>query len=91
MRRGLKSNTSIGSTAPANSAKSVDSPMSRNRGKIWENRLDLGNSETVSHPLRATSSSNYCRTESAVSFSREECFCIWSSEFAHDFARLSRT
>jgi hypothetical protein len=40
MRRELKSNTSIGSTAPANSAKSVDSSMSRNRRKIWENRLE---------------------------------------------------
>ncbi len=42
MRRGLKSNTSIGSTAPANSAKSVDSPMSRNHAKMWENRLETG-------------------------------------------------
>ena len=42
MRRDLKSNTSIGSTASANSAKSVDSPMSRNHAKIWENRLETG-------------------------------------------------
>ena len=42
MRRDLNSNTSIGSTAPANSAKSVDSPMSRNHAKIWENRLETG-------------------------------------------------
>ena len=42
MRRDLKSNTSIGSTAPANSAKSVDSPMSRNHAKILENRLETG-------------------------------------------------
>jgi hypothetical protein len=40
MRRELKSNTSIGSTAPANSAKSVDSSMSRNHAKIWENRIE---------------------------------------------------
>ena len=42
MRRGLNSNTSIGSVAPANSAKSPESPMSRNHAKIWENRLETG-------------------------------------------------
>ena len=68
MGRDLESNTSIGSTASANSAKSVDSPMSRNRGKIWEKRLDLGNSEAVSNPGRPTTSGNYCRPERAVSF-----------------------
>ena len=40
MRRDLKSNTSIGSTASANSAKSADSPMSRKQAEIWENRLE---------------------------------------------------
>jgi hypothetical protein len=42
MRRGLKSNTSIGSFAPANSSKSSDSSMSRNPRKIWKNQLELG-------------------------------------------------
>ena len=42
MRRGLKSNTSIGSSAPVNFFKSGDSPMSRNPIKIWEIKIDSG-------------------------------------------------
>lgn len=42
MRRGLKSNTSIGSAAPVNFFKSGDSPMSRNPIKIWEIKIDSG-------------------------------------------------
>ena len=40
MRRVLKSNTSIGSPASANSSKSDDSSMSRNHAKIWEFLLE---------------------------------------------------
>lgn len=51
MRRGLKSNTSIGSSAPVNFFKSGDSPMSRNPIKIWEIKIDSGRRKWPDVPL----------------------------------------
>lgn len=51
MRRGLKSNTSIGSSAPVNFFKSGDSPMSRNPIKIWEIKIDSGCRKWLHIPL----------------------------------------